>query len=156
MISVSGADLALLSPPDHARRARQRVRLPPRPEYGACGALVVLLLGALTLSACGPTVDLTTGVQVLNVSTGWKDVGVQADGKNKLVPTLSFKLKNLSDQPLRTLRVNAVFKQVGTDEEFGAEYVVVTQSDALEPAPRPGLSEKPLKGYTGTEAVPTC
>ena len=70
--------------------------------------LVVSLLGALTLSACGPTVDLTKGLQVLDVSTGWKDVGVQDDGMNKLVPALTFKLKNMSDQPLRTLQVNAV------------------------------------------------
>jgi hypothetical protein len=117
--------------------------------------LVVSLLGALALSACGPTVDLTKGLEVLDVSTGWKDVGIQADGNNKLVPALSFKLKNISDQPLRTLRVNAVFKQVGTDEEFGAEYVVVsqTQADALVPgAESRTITVKSTLGYTGVDS----
>src|SRR5258705_5588281 len=95
--------------------------------------LLILLLSVLALSACGPTVDLTKGLQVVDVSTGWKDTGVQADGMNKLVPALSFKLKNVSDQPLRTLQVNAVFKPAGTDQEFGAEFLIVTQSDALQP-----------------------
>jgi len=53
-------------------------------------------------------VDLTKGLQILDVSTGWFDAGL-VNGQNKLVPTISFKLKNVSDQKLSVLQVNVLF-----------------------------------------------
>ena len=51
-------------------------------------ALVALLVGtAAVSSACGPTVDLTKGLQVTVVNTGWYDAGI-VNGQNKLVPTM--------------------------------------------------------------------
>ena len=61
-------------------------------------------------SACGPAVDLTKGLQILDVSTGWFDAGI-VNGQNKLVPAISFKLKNVSDQKLTVLQVNVLFKR---------------------------------------------
>jgi hypothetical protein len=62
-------------------------------------ALVRLLLcgSAVCSAACGPTVDLTKGLQVTIVNTGWFDAGI-VNGQNKLVPTVSFTLKNASGQ----------------------------------------------------------
>ena len=76
-------------------------------------ALVRLLLcGAVVCSAaCGPAVDLTKGLQVTVVNTGWFDVGI-VNGQNKLVPTVSFTLKNASEQKLVSLQVNALFRRV--------------------------------------------
>ena len=54
--------------------------------------LAFVLTAALAASGCGKTVDLATGLQVLDVSTGWFDAGI-VDGKNKLVPSVSFTLQ---------------------------------------------------------------
>jgi len=110
-------------------------------------------LSALVLPACGgPEVDLTKGLQVLDATTGWHDAGIQ-DGFNKIVPSITFKVKNVSDQALRALQVNVIFKQVGNEEEWGSGYLIVAKSEGL----APGVVSAPLtvhsqKGLTGIES----
>jgi hypothetical protein len=72
--------------------------------------LIALLVAACSFG-CGPTVDLSKALQVSDVSTGWHDAGV-VDGKNKLVPSVTFKLKNSSEQSLVSLQLNALFRRV--------------------------------------------
>src|SRR5262249_61410229 len=95
-------------------------------------ALVRLLLGvaAVSSAACGPTVDLTKGLQVTIVTTGWYDVGI-INGQNKLVPAVSFTLKNISDQKLVSLQVNAQFKRVSEAGEWGTQLVTAAGSARL-------------------------
>jgi hypothetical protein len=111
-----------------------------------------LLLGLLSTSAgCGPTVDLAKGLQVLDASTGWFDVGI-VNGQNKLVPSISFKLKNLSNQKLGSLQVNAVFRRAGETDEFGTGFLTGAGSEGLAPgATTATLIIKSQHGYTGTE-----
>ena len=71
----------------------------------------LLLLAAVVCSGCGPTVDLTKGLQVAIVESGWYDLGI-VNGQNKLVPTVVFTLHNVSDQKLGTLQINALFRRV--------------------------------------------
>jgi len=111
----------------------------------------LLLLSIAFTSACGPSVDLTKGVQVEVLSTGWLDAGV-VDGKNKVVPALSFKLKNVSDQPLKTLQVNAVFRRVSRDEEWGSGFRTVAGSAGLAPGATSTVTIKADLGYTGTDS----
>jgi hypothetical protein len=115
-------------------------------------ALVSLLALLLTSVACGgPKVDLKQGLQVNDVATGWFDAGI-TDGKNKLVPTVSFKLKNLSDQKLSTLQVNALFRRVSEKDEWGSEFMTAAGSSGLAPgAETAKLTLKCPRGYTGTE-----
>jgi hypothetical protein len=113
----------------------------------AAVSVVVLLLSA----GCGRTVDLATALQVEGVATGWSDAG-EVDGKTKLVPTVRFRLKNASDQNLRTLQVNALFRRVTDANEWGSGFVTAAGSDGLPP----GAATDPLSiasqlGYTGTE-----
>jgi hypothetical protein len=61
-------------------------------------------------------------------------------------------LKNLSDQPLAALQVNAVFRRVNDKDEWGSAYLAVTKSDGLQP----GATSQPVTinsqlGYTGTD-----
>jgi hypothetical protein len=58
--------------------------------------LLCLALPFMSL-ACGPTVDLTKGLQVAIVNSGWYDLGI-VNGQNKLVPSVTFTLRNSSDQ----------------------------------------------------------
>jgi hypothetical protein len=112
---------------------------------------LIALLVAGCSSACGPTVDLSKELQLSEVSTGWHDAGV-VDGKNKLVPSVTFKLKNTSDQSLASLQVNALFRRVSENDEWGSGYLKVTGSDGLHAGTTTNLlTVNSQLGYTGTE-----
>lgn len=113
--------------------------------------LRLLVVLAMLATACGPTVDLTKGLEILEVSTGWHDVGI-VNGQNKLVPSVTFKVKNVSDQPLVVLQVNALFRRLNDPEEWGSGFIAVTQSNALAPgATSKAITLNSQLGYTGTE-----
>ena len=115
-------------------------------------SLWVVCLAAVATVSCGPAVDLTKGLQVVDVSTGWWDAGV-VDGQNKLVPSVTFKLKNVSDQKLDVLQANVVFRRVTEDKEWGSAFVKLTGTDGLPPgATTPSQTVKSQLGYTGTES----
>lgn len=116
-------------------------------------SLVLLAAALLSLPACtrGAAQDITKMLAVTGVKTGWWDMGVE-DGKNKLVPTAILTLKNVSDQPISIVSLNAVVRRTGEPEEWGGAYVKLIGSEEL-PA---GASAKPAVlrsnlGYTGTE-----
>lgn len=111
-------------------------------------SILVLVAGA---TACGPTVDLTQALEVAAVQSGWQDAGI-VNGQNKLVPTFSFTLKNNSDQPLPVLQVNALFKRIGEDDEWGSAFLTVVGSEGLQPgATTDVVTVVSNLGYTGTE-----
>jgi len=112
----------------------------------------LLVLLPIACMGCGPTVDLTKGLEFVDVSTGLLDQGI-VNGQNKLVPSITFKLKNVSDQNLVALQINAMFRKVASpNEDWGTGFVVVSRSDGLPP----GATSKPITitsnlGYTGLE-----
>jgi hypothetical protein len=112
---------------------------------------LAVCLVAVVCAGCGPTVDLSTALQVVDVSSGWRDTGM-VNGQNKLVPSVTFKLKNTSDQPLPVLQMNVLFRRVNEDTEWGSGFVTVAGSEGL----APGATSQPLivhsqLGYTGTD-----
>ena len=114
-------------------------------------SLWVVFLAAVAAASCGPTVDLTKGLQVVDVSTGWWDAGI-VNGQNKLVPSVTFKFKNVSDQKLDILQANVVFRRVTEDKEWGSSFVKVTGTDGLAPgATSDSQTVKSQLGYTGSE-----
>ena len=114
-------------------------------------SLWLALAVALATASCGPTVDLSKGLEVVDVSTGWWDAGI-VDGQNKLVPTATFKFKNVSDQPLNILQAHVVFRRVTEDKEWGSVFVKITGSEGLAPgATSVSQTAKSQLGYTGTE-----
>ena len=117
--------------------------------------LIALLVSACS-SGCGPTVDLSKSLQLSDVSTGWHDAGV-VDGKNKLVPSVTFKLKNVSDQSLTSLQVNALFRRVSEPDEWGSGYLKVTGSEGSgRRLPTQSAQVNSQLGYTGTETRLDC
>jgi hypothetical protein len=105
---------------------------------------------AFVSASCGPTVDLTKGLQVAVVSSGWFDAGI-VNNQNKLVPSVTFTLTNASDQKLPVLQVMASFRRVNENEEWGNAFLAATGPEAL----APGATTKPLTarsqlGYTGS------
>ena len=114
-------------------------------------ALWLVVVMALASASCGPTVDLSKALEVVDASTGWWDAGI-VDGKNKLVPSVTFKFKNVSDQPLSTLQANVVFRRVTEDKEWGSAFVRIVGAEALAPgATSASQTVKSQLGYTGTE-----
>jgi hypothetical protein len=84
---------------------------------------LVALLVPLAAAACSPTVDLKQAVQVTEVSSGWFDGGI-VNGKNKLVPSLTFRLKKAQPEvDLDSLSLNVVFKKEGDTEPWEDVYL---------------------------------
>jgi len=115
---------------------------------------VFLLLSAS--SACGGSAnsssqDISKLLAVTDIKTGWFDAGIE-NGMNKLVPTLTITLKNVSQQKVALVQLNAVIRRVGETEEWGGAYTKAIGSNGL----APGQSTPPIVlrsslGYTGTE-----
>jgi hypothetical protein len=114
-------------------------------------ARLLLLVAIASSAACGPTVDLTKGLQVTIVNSGWYDLGI-VNGQNKLVPTVMFTLHNTSDQTLGTLQVQALFRRVTENTEWGNGFLTVVGSKGLAPSATTDLiTVKSQLGYTGSE-----
>jgi hypothetical protein len=114
-------------------------------------ACLVLFLACVSLAGCGPTVDLTKGLQIDITDTGWFDLGI-VNGQTKLVPTVTFTLKNVSDQKLAVLQIQALFRRVNENDEWGNAFLPALDSKALPPgATTPPITLKSQLGYTGSE-----
>jgi hypothetical protein len=72
-------------------------------------AIVVVL--PLLAAGCSKPVDLKQVLQVTDLSGGYHDAGI-VDGRNKIVPTITFRIKKSTGDGLRPLSVNIVFKQL--------------------------------------------
>src|SRR5689334_20344553 len=101
--------------------------------------LLLLAPIAFISVSCGPTVDLTKGLTVAVVSSGWFDAGIVNGNQNKLVPSVTFTLTNVSDQKLPVLQVMASYRRVNENEEWGNAFLAATGSEAL----APGATTKP-------------
>lgn len=112
---------------------------------------LLLFLALVPSVACGPTVDLTKGLQVNILSSGWYDLGI-VNGQTKLVPTVTFTLHNLSDQKLVALQINALFRRVTENTEWGSGFLTVVGSEGLAPgATTEPTTIKSQLGYTGSD-----
>ena len=105
----------------------------------------------LSAQACSPGADVSTAIQVLEVSSGWFDAGI-VNGQNKLVPSVTFKLRNVSDKPVTTLQANILFHRINSPEEWGSGFLRVAGSEGLAAgATTDPLTVKSDLGYTGSE-----
>src|SRR5688500_5797227 len=113
--------------------------------------LLCLLCVAATACGAGASQPITSLVEPVDVRTGWFDAGVE-NGQNKLVPTITLTLKNVSQEPVANVQLNAVIRRVGETEEWGGDFQKVVGMEAIPP----GGTTKPIVlrsnlGYTGTE-----
>ena len=130
--------------PTSLRRLRRR--------RWACGtALIGLLLisGGCERSA----VDVPNALRVADITTGWLDAATEGVPQNRLVPTISFRLDNVSEQEIGSLRVQGAFRRVGEDVVWGSAFIRAIGREGL----APGASAGPFTlrsdlGYTGEQA----
>lgn len=105
----------------------------------------------LLLAGCSSR-EVEKDLAVTEVHTGWYDAGI-VDGQNKLVPSITLKLKNVSSEPIARVQINAVFRRVGETQEWDSHFVRGIGPDGL----APGTSGAPLvlrseRGYLGPQA----
>jgi hypothetical protein len=112
---------------------------------------MLLLLTIAITSGCGAPVDVADAVRVTLVTSGWVAAGA-ADGKNKIVPAAALTLKNVSNQTLSALQVNAVFRLVSSNDELASDFRPVSAPGGLAPgASTENVRLKAPRGYTGSD-----
>ena len=113
--------------------------------------LLSVALTAVVVAGCQSR-DVEKVLKVTNVETGWHDAGI-VDGQNKLVPSVKFNLQNVTDEPIESVQVNAVFRQVTEDLAWGDRLIRGVGSDGLAGGATGGtLIVRSPRGYTGTQS----
>ena len=102
-------------------------------------------------ASCSPKVDVKQAVEIVESSGGWYDAGI-VEGKNRIVPSVSFRLRRKPDAELRGVALNVVFRHppapgTDTEQDFSEVYV---QNAAFSEGERTALlTVRGTEGYTG-------
>jgi hypothetical protein len=114
----------------------------------AVAAASLILLAGLA-AGCSKPVDLKQTLTITDTSAGYFDAGI-VDGRNKLVPSVTFKLHKSIDDDLRPLSLNVAFKRLsgpgGAEEEFDESFIQGVTFTGNQTAP---ITVRPRAGYTG-------
>ena len=115
--------------------------------------LALMAVLALFSSSCGASVEAVAALEPVDVVTGWFDDGIVEGQKNKLVPSVTLKLRNKSGAEVKSIQINAIFRRVGEQEMWG-EYFgwAIRRDPALAAgAETDSLVMRSTLGYTGTQ-----
>lgn len=93
---------------------------------------IALLLFVAAGPACGPAIALQTDLEITDVFTGWYDNGIKA-GQNHMLPSISFRLKNVAEVPISGVQLTVSFWQNGADGEKDSSQVRGIGDQALQP-----------------------
>jgi len=93
--------------------------------------LLIVLASLAAHAACRPSVNPVAVLEPVDVVTGWFDAGIVEGGKNKLVPSVSLKLRNKSGEPVRSVQINAIFRRVGDTETWSDYFGWAVQRSGL-------------------------
>jgi hypothetical protein len=104
-----------------------------------------LLAAAFAPVACGKAVDLKQAIHIMDVSSGWFDAGIQ-DGKNKLVPSVTFRIQKNQGIDLSSLSLNVIFRVVGEDDHWDEVFLQRVDFSGDSTAP---ITVRSQFGYTG-------
>lgn len=114
--------------------------------------VAIVLLASVVAISCGASESAVAALEPLDVVTGWFDAGIIEGGKNKLVPSVSLKLRNKSDEPIRSVQVNAIFRRVGEQEMWGEYFGWAIPREPLPAgATTNALVMRSTLGYTGDQ-----
>ena len=109
------------------------------------GRVFALAFALLFTASCSAPVDLKQALQVTDVSAGWFDAG-SVDGQNKLVPSVTFRLRDTSGR-LSRVSLNVMFRFVASgvdnDEIFKQRVDFTNGQTEL-------LTIRSTAGFTGT------
>ncbi len=78
--------------------------------------------------------ELKASIELIDIDTRWEKKYYQPwPPKLTLVPAISFKVKNIGEQPLSYVYFNGVFKLRGEKENLGDNFLAGIHGDPLEP-----------------------
>lgn len=110
------------------------------------GRLLAVCLVPLALNSCSKPVDLKQALEITDASSGWFDAGIVA-GKNKLVPSVTLRLKKKTPVDLERVSINALFRATdGAESDLDNDVFVqrvVFEGDQTSP-----ITLRPENGYT--------
>jgi hypothetical protein len=110
-------------------------------------------LVALCLLVACESREVEKDLKIVEVHTGWYDAGVIAGGQNKLVPSVSLGLQNVSERDIASVQLNAVFKRVGEDTAWGEHFIRAIDTDGLKAGSTSGnIVLRSSLGYTGSQS----
>jgi hypothetical protein len=114
---------------------------------------VLLCLAAAVLFVGGCRArEVEKDLRITDVKTGWYDAGI-VNGQNKLVPAVTFKIQNVSEEAIDNVQINAIFRRVNEPEAWGDRLVRGIGDEGLQPgATGRTLMVRSELGYTGSEA----
>lgn len=96
--------------------------------------------------------EVEKDLKLTDVDTGWYDAGI-VDGQNKIVPTVSFRIQNVSQEAIEDVQINAIFRRTNEAEAWGDRLVRGVGDEGLEPgATGKALVVRSERGYTGIES----
>ncbi len=109
-------------------------------------------MAATLLAGCGSR-DVEKDLKIVDVHTGWYDAGIVEGRQNKLVPSISLKLQNVSPEDIALVEMVAIFRRVGEDKAWGEHLVRAIGRDGLA-AGKTGnsLLLRSTLGYTGPQS----
>jgi hypothetical protein len=119
--------------------------------------LASAVLLALAVSGCSRPVDLKRVVQVTGLAGGYHDAGI-VDGRNKIVPSVTFRLAKSTNDTIRPLSLNIAFKKLppkgaapsgpgaASEEDWDEVFLQSVSFEGNQTAP---LTVRATAGYTG-------
>jgi hypothetical protein len=115
------------------------------------GLVGVLATVGLLFAGCAAR-EVEKELKVIDVRTGWYDLGI-VEGQNKLVPSVSLKLTNISAEPIGGVEIQALFRRVDEDKIWGDHFIRAIGRDGLDPAATTSLIVlRSPRGYTGSQS----
>ncbi|MDD8025310.1 MAG: hypothetical protein PHI34_02270 [Acidobacteriota bacterium] len=110
------------------------------------------VLAGLTFGCKAPSPEqIQASLEVVDLRTQWvaKEYRQWPEPKLVLVPQVKFRVKNLTDKPLKYVNFNAIFKRKLDVENLGDNFLAAVRKN---PVPPGGLSEEiSLKSNFGVE-----
>jgi len=101
------------------------------------GIVALALLPAFINTGCAKGIsseELKASIELVDVETSWEKKYYQPwPPKLILVPSVSFKVKNIGEAPLKYVYFNGIFKSVGDKENLGDNFVAGIRGEAVMP-----------------------
>lgn len=113
--------------------------------------LMICVAAVAMAAGCARSRDVQKDLKIVEVHTGWYDAGV-VQGKNKLVPSISLKLQNVSQEDIANVQMNAIFRRVGEQEAWGEHYVRAIGDNLKAGATGGEIVLRSSLGYTGEQS----
>lgn len=125
-----------------------------KPQALRQAGFAVATLWLVSFAVAGSArIDLATSVRVEDLTGGWS-VTTAGDGRTRLLPTVSFHLRNVSAEPLASVQVNVVFRRVGDHNVWSdvVRHAISSRALASGIATDPIVAQAPI-GYTGDDGT---